>query len=92
MDDLAAHGGDIHRYTDGVLDFSASINPLGLSSGLREAICKNLDRVLHYPDSEACDLTQKIARYWGIDEDNILLGNGTASLIYLILSSFGQRM
>lgn len=83
MDFLALHGGDVFRYKD-VIDFSANINPLGIPTNIKRALCRNIDRILHYPDITSYSITQRIAEYWGIDSENILLGNGSASLIYLL--------
>ncbi len=84
------HGGNIYELKGKdrkkIIDFSANINPLGLPAGLKEAIYKNFDRILHYPDYKATDITKKIAKCWGIDEENVLLGNGSVELIYLIIS------
>ncbi len=86
------HGGNIYRikreYGKGVLDFSANINPLGLPKGVKGAIFTNYDKILHYPDCGAEELRQRIAEYWGINEENILVGNGSVELIYLIMYAF----
>ena len=34
-------------------------------------------------------ITKKIAEYWGINEQNVLLANGSVELIYLIITAFG---
>jgi len=87
-----SHGGDIHRlkgkHKGRVVDFSASINPLGLSKSSRKVILKNIDNVLHYPQPWAQSLAEKIASYWKIKKENILLGNGSCELIYLITEFF----
>lgn len=89
------HGGNIYeimrRYKRDVIDFSASINPLGLSSRAKKELAKNHSRILHYPDPEARDLVGRIARYWKIKEENILLGNGSSELIYLLLSALKPK-
>lgn len=97
MDNLAfEHGGDIYKIKrrDGkeVIDFSANINPLGLPLKVKKTIKENIDRVLHYPDPEFYDVTQKIAQYWGIEKDCILLGNGSVELIYLITHAFKPKI
>ncbi|MCG2677326.1 threonine-phosphate decarboxylase CobD [bacterium] len=96
MDNLIfSHGGNIcevkRKYGKELIDFSANINPLGLPQSVKKAIYKNFDRVLHYPDSKASNITQKIAKYWGIDKENILLGNGSVEFIYLIMSAFKPK-
>jgi threonine-phosphate decarboxylase len=93
MADLAfSHGGNIYdakgKCGEEVIDFSANINPLGLPTEVRKTLRRDLDRTLHYPDPEAKELTQKIAKYWGIKSENILLGNGSVELIYLVMSAY----
>ncbi|MBU4345394.1 MAG: threonine-phosphate decarboxylase CobD [Proteobacteria bacterium] len=83
------HGGNIgeisRRYgidEDRIIDFSASINPLGYPPGLRNAIIKDFDSVLNYPDIDSFDLVSGLSEYHGIDEDFILVGNGSTEFIY----------
>ena len=89
---LFFHGGNIHRIKrqklNPVIDFSANINPLGLPEKVKEFFREGVDDILHYPDPDAAELTFSIARNWGIDEKNILVGNGSVDLIYLILNTF----
>ncbi len=82
------HGGNVYQYGKNVIDFSANINPLGLPEEVRKTISISCDRILHYPDCKAKGLKQKIAEYWGINEENVLVGNGSVELIYLIIHSF----
>lgn len=90
------HGGNIYeaerKYKREIIDFSANINPLGLTSIVKRAILNNFDRVLHYPDPEALDITRKISKYWGIGQDNILIGNGSVELIYLITFTYRPKI
>jgi threonine-phosphate decarboxylase len=86
------HGGDIfaiarERNWDWreVLDFSASINPLGAAPGVRPAICQALERIGHYPEREPARLRQALAAAWTIHENQILLGNGATELIYFLV-------
>jgi len=86
------HGGNIYeikrRYKKDVIDFSANINPLGLTKTVKEELAKCYRLILHYPDPDARNLTKQIAEYWEIDEQNILTGNGSTELIYLIAHAF----
>ena len=88
MADLAfPHGGNIYAFKRrDIIDFSANINPLGLPKRIKETIYKSFDKALHYPDPKAEKLTRRIAGHWGIKEKNILLGNGSAELIYLAMT------
>ncbi|UCB57233.1 MAG: threonine-phosphate decarboxylase [Candidatus Omnitrophota bacterium] len=90
-----AHGGNIYevrrKYKKEIIDFSANINPLGLPERIKENIINNFNRILHYPDLQAEKLTEKLGSYWKIDKENILLGNGSIELIYLIFSAFKPK-
>lgn len=86
-----SHGGNVYEagrnLRKEIIDFSANINPLGLPAGIKNIIYRNLGDILHYPDQKP-GLVQKIAEYWNVKEDNILLGNGSIELIYLVVSAF----
>ncbi len=82
------HGGDIFAAAERrgvpwqqVLDFSASINPLGPSPRVKEAILSSLERVAHYPSIFSTDLRLRLAREWGIQPEQILTGNGAVDLL-----------
>ena len=87
----AGHGGNIYKIAgelgipeNNVIDFSASINPLGLSKKVKETIRKSMDGLVHYPDPDTSLLRQKIAECHDIETSTILCGNGSTELIYLI--------
>ncbi|MBL8216296.1 MAG: aminotransferase class I/II-fold pyridoxal phosphate-dependent enzyme [Bryobacterales bacterium] len=82
------HGGNIFAAASNagvpwqqVLDFSASINPLGPSPRVREAILAALDRIAHYPDKTATQLRLRLAERWGVAPQAILCGNGATDLL-----------
>lgn len=64
------------------IDFSANINPLGLSSKVRDCIVRNLESLVHYPDPDYQIARQALAAYHHLSEEQILLGNGAIELIY----------
>ncbi len=85
------HGGNIYKVAqelgiseNEIIDFSASINPLGISRIVKEAIKKRLDNLVNYPDPDSKALRDKIAGHHGIDPETIICGNGSTELIYLI--------
>ncbi len=67
-----------------VLDLSASINPLGPAPGVREAIVAAVERIVHYPERMAPVLAAKLAETWGVEPEQILLGNGATELIHFL--------
>ena len=84
------HGGNrrevlAHYGLEGVLDFSASINPLGQPEGLQEWVQSHWEDVLHYPDRGAEDFAKVVARSFGVPRPSVLVGNGSAELIDLVL-------
>lgn len=80
------HGGDIYSASSPLgywLDFSANINPLGLSAAIKKTIVENIDSLVHYPDPQGRALKQAISDFNGVPAENIVLGNGAAELFYL---------
>lgn len=65
-----------------LMDFSASINPLGLSALVRDAIGRALDSLVHYPDAGHQELKEALAHYHGLPADHFVVANGSTELIY----------
>lgn len=78
------HGGNIYKYKQAVIDFSANINPLGMPKEVKKAIIDNIDRYESYPDPFNRDLIKGISKSYGINEPNICVGNGAADIIFRI--------
>ena len=92
-----SHGGGIFAAAEKlglpwqqVLDFSASINPLGCSPKVREAIVTSLDRIGHYPPIHAAQLRKRLSVAWGVGENQILTGNGAADLLRDFCALYGD--
>jgi threonine-phosphate decarboxylase len=87
----ATHGGNLYaaiRDQGGslseILDFSANINPLGLSDKIREALHASLEAVIHYPDAQAHAVKQGVSQYYQVAENRITMGNGAVELMYIL--------
>ena len=85
------HGGNVHKASrllhtslDQILDFSANINPLGMSSKGLDAVKDALQDVIHYPDPDMTHLYSITSELWNIPKECIVFGNGAAELIYAI--------
>ncbi|MBI5740054.1 MAG: threonine-phosphate decarboxylase [Nitrospirae bacterium] len=96
--DSYAHGGNIYRIAEelGVsegrlVDFSASINPLGISEKVKDVIRKNLNCLVNYPDPDTKALRERIAKCHDTDPETIICGNGSTELIYLIPRALGPK-
>ena len=65
-----------------ILDFSASINPLGMSPLVRTALTGALDSLVHYPDTGHTEFKQALANYHRLPVHNFTIANGSTELIY----------
>ena len=87
-----AHGSNPHYLFDALnlkmpeerVDFSANINPLGPPAVLKENWNQLLSLITDYPDPQAAVLKKKLAVKEGLEESQILIGNGGAEIISLI--------
>lgn len=73
-----------------LLDFSASINPLGPPAAVLAAIGSALPALHHYPDPQYVRLRQAIADYHHLPVDWVLPGNGSAELLTLAGRTFAS--
>jgi threonine-phosphate decarboxylase len=84
------HGGNIYAYSrngfpsGSIIDFSASINPLGMPRTAGAAIRKHMRLVPHYPEPHAETLSAVIAKHFRLRSSSVLCGNGSTELIFLI--------
>lgn len=81
------HGGDIYTakkqlHSDQLLDFSANINPFGVSDSVQSAICGAIPQLSHYPDPNQTMLTNALAVYHNIQPQQIICGNGGADVLF----------
>ena len=83
------HGGQIYDLSGAAgdwIDFSANINPLGLSENVLRTLEANLRGVVNYPDPNSAELKHAITRHYGVAEKNLVLLNGAAEFFYLYLN------
>ncbi len=92
------HGGDVDAWARSagvkageMLDFSASINPLGPPASARKAFIQSYDEVSRYPDPYGEDLKQALAQRHGLTPAQVLLANGSTQLIYLMCAALRPR-
>ncbi|MHB1042639.1 MAG: threonine-phosphate decarboxylase CobD [Eubacteriales bacterium] len=96
--EAAVHGGNwrdasrLYGHTpDEILDFSVNINPLGTPESVMDCLHRNLGAIRRYPDPESQDLRLSLARYLGVEVENVMTGNGSAEILYLLLQTLGPR-
>ena len=90
------HGGNTRQVCaslglEEVLDFSASINPLGQPPGLRDHLFAHWEEVAHYPDRDCDALVAALAAHYGTPPECLVAGNGSAELIALLLRALSPR-
>jgi L-threonine-O-3-phosphate decarboxylase len=86
-----------------ILDFSASISPLGPPKSALDAIQSHLSSLTAYPDPDYGELRTALGEAFNVDSDWILPGNGSAELLtwaawdlskleatYLVTPAFGD--
>jgi len=85
------HGGDIWLAsrasglsTADLVDFSASINPLGFPLSARRALIGALKSVSPYPDPSSSELKDALAAFHGIRADEVVPANGSNELIFAL--------
>ena len=94
---FVSHGGDVWGFSrkfnipvEKVLDFSGPINFLGPSPKALEAVKENAKLIRFYPDPNPVALREEITNYvgHGVNAENVILGNGSIELIYMIAEMF----
>lgn len=87
------HGGDLltaqSRYGGTVLDFSTNLNPLGMPPQVKQAAAEADGAA--YPDPLCRHLRQAIAAHDGVEEEQVICGNGAADLIFRLAFALKPR-
>lgn len=98
---LPLHGGQLQQIAkylgipaEGLLDFSANINPDGPPVGVYAALRQALDDpavLTTYPELKEAALRSAIAAYAGVEPDNIAVANGFVPLLDATLRAMSVR-
>ena len=71
-----------------VIKLASNENALGPSPKALDAIKKRLGEINLYPDGNAFYLKQKLTQHWGVEEEEIFVGNGSDEIIRMIAETF----
>lgn len=92
---LTAHGGAVAEYRERFgaepLDFSANVNPYGISPLARHAAAAALDDACAYPDPACRELRRALGAHLGVDPAWVLPGNGAADVIWRLAAALRPR-
>lgn len=83
---MRTHGGEKR---DMALDFSVSVNPLGMPAACHRAIADSWEECLRYPETECAGLKEKLSGKNG--GAHVILGSGASELIYGICHYMSRR-
>ncbi len=86
---LFGHGGDVYSISkalgltpEKVLDFSSNCSPLPYPEGFKEYLCDRIDQLHLLPEVDCVTIRGLLAKRYGLEPDNFLIGNGTTEWIY----------
>ncbi len=71
-----------------VIKLASNENPWGTSPKALEAIRGALSRLNFYPDSQCYDLRQALARFLGVNSEQIVVGNGADGIITMLCMAY----
>jgi histidinol-phosphate aminotransferase len=74
---------------DDIVDFSVNSNPFGPVQSIAEAL--QSATISRYPDKACLGLRQALAHQFNLPLDQIMVGNGTAELLWLIAFAFIEK-
>jgi histidinol-phosphate aminotransferase len=74
---------------DAIVDFSVNSNPFGPASAVVEAL--QSATISRYPDKACLGLRQVLGHQFNLPSDQIMVGNGTAELLWLIAFAFIEK-
>lgn len=75
------------------IKLNANENPYGLPEEIIEEIlreAKNL-KYFRYPNANSVKLSEIISSFWGLNRDNIVIGNGSDELIDYLIKAFSEK-
>lgn len=88
---MQVHGGNTGEVSrrhgvaeDAIIDFSSNSNPLGFPPAVRALLARGALLLTRYPDTHSTELREVLAPALACSPRNIIVGNGSTELIYLL--------
>lgn len=83
------HGGNREKIAhklglnaDQMIDFSANINPAGLSNYMAGILQRSLSQIIYYPNPDYPKLKAAIADHFNVSPQDVMVGNGAVQMIF----------
>lgn len=72
---------------------NANESPYNLFNHLKSEFMKRLEEIdlNRYPDTDSDDLRKALAKYLGVQEENLICGNGSDEIIQIIINTFVDK-
>ena len=74
-----------------IVKLASNENPFGFPESAKKAIFEQLDKLTRYPDANGFELKQTIAKKFGVQPNQITLGNGSNDLLELFAHTFASE-
>lgn len=73
---------------DRIVKLASNENPYGFSPVVKEELPKLVSKLEIYPDGYAAGVRTKVSSFLGVDEDQIIFGNGSDEVVQIICRTF----
>lgn len=70
-----------------ITKLASNENPFGCSEKVKEAISSSLNELALYPDGYARTMREKVAQFIGVEENQLIFGNGSDELIAILCTA-----
>ncbi len=95
---IGGHGGNIYQLAQrlkcrpsDISDMSANVNPLGPIPALLDHLKDGISAIAALPEVDAGSIVNAFSRFYDINPRQVMAGNGTTELIYLIPRALGVK-
>lgn len=92
------HGGNVYKVArernikvEDIIDFSANINPKGLSQKGNERLKNAWSGLGNYPDPDYVALKEGLAKFHECQPEDVFLGNGAIDIIFFLIRSLNVK-
>lgn len=71
-----------------IVKLASNENPRGPGPAVRAAVAAAVDELSRYPDGNGFELKAALAKRYGVEENHIVLGNGSNDILELVTQAF----